>query len=203
MDFDKCVIVNELFLHIRRRDWFNATRTLLRYYASYGDSVVYDPKGFHSILERHLPISRSTRFRVLSDLEELLCFHKIDEFSCQMQFGLSIKGDVSPYVKYKGAPFVLKDEERSMKTELNHHRAESWEARGKNKKKKRTTIRRDSQMKEIMNELKAMRQEINQGFKTTQALIMTVQEFFGITDPRVIAEFVRKFEVIQGGLKEG
>lgn len=56
-------------------------------------------------------------------------------------------------------------------------------------------------MKEIMNELKAMRQEINQGFKTTQALIMTVQEFFGITDPRVIAEFVRKFEVIQGGLK--
>lgn len=142
MDFDKSVILNELFLHIRRQDWFNATRALLRYYASYGDSVVFDNKGFHSIVQRHLPISRATRFRVLSDLEENLCFHKIDEFSCQMQFGLSIKGDVSRYVKYQGAPFKLYDEEMSMTTDLNRDRAVSWEARGKNKKKKRTSGKR-------------------------------------------------------------
>lgn len=202
MDFDKCVILNELFLHIRRRDWFNATRTLFRYYASYGDSVVYDPRGFHSIVERHLPISRATRFRVLSDLEESLCFHKMDEFSCQMQLGLSMKGNISPYVKYKGSPFKLNSGEISMTLQMTTDRANSWEARGKTKKSgQRSRKKKDDEMKEVMAEIKTLREEMKKGFSTTQALIKTVQEFFGITDPRILAEFVRKFEVIQGGLK--
>ena len=212
MDYDVSVLLNEYWFNYRRRDWFNAGRTLIRYNATFGDRVVYDPKGIHNLLIRNLPISKQTGFRYIAEYVDTKAIYKMDEYSCQTQPALSIKGEPMPGMVFKGPKFILEGEELEKSKKIKEERDENVKLRFKKPKKKEKTVKdNEKEMEKILKEMQQLRTDLFSGFdalrsdvsdemKSVRAMVKTLQVHLNITDPAEVTAFVQKFHLIKGSL---
>lgn len=215
MDFDKCALINEMDLHTHRKDWFNAGRAVFRFYASFGDNIVFVPQGLAVLLRENLPISKATSFRVVQDLQAYNVIEKENEFTLQMHPALSMKGETK--VRYKGT--IWQNKGNLNITKMSSEREKLWESRGKNKKytakekNMRNLARKIDSLEELLkgsvNELKKGQSEMEsvivENIQRTEnnivnSMITALRLELGLTDPDMVERVVKRtFQVYNGG----